>query len=195
MAYQPLFAYVESKTSQTLTAEEKEKIQRAFQTRHLRKRQYLLQEGDVCKYMAFIVKGAGRLYTMKENSQQTTIRLAVESWWLGDYESYNFNLPSIYYIEMIEESVVLLVTHESLVELALEVPAIDEMVRKIDQKGTVAAQKRVHAAISLDAEERYELLAKTYPEFIKRFPQSMIASYLGISPETLSRVRKKNLYR
>ncbi|MCF0069372.1 Crp/Fnr family transcriptional regulator [Dyadobacter sp. CY261] len=195
MLHEPLFAYIESKSSHMLTDYEKERIQTAFKTRHLRKRQYLLQEGDVCRYMAFIVKGAGRMYTMKENSQETIVRLAVESWWLGDYESYNLYSPSIYYIEMTEDSDVLLVTHESMQDLVAAVPAIDEMVREIDRRGAIATQKRIHAAISLDAEERYELLAKTYPEFIRRFPQSMIASYLGISPETLSRVRKKTLYK
>lgn len=195
MTHEPLFLYIESKSSHTLTADEKVQITAAFKSRHLRKRQYLLQEGDVCKYMAFIVKGAGRMYTMKENSQETIIRLAVESWWLGDYESYNLHTPSIYYIEMTEDSDVLLVTHEDMKNLGAAIPAIDEMVREIDRKGTIATQKRIHAAISMDAEERYELLAKTYPEFVRRFPQSMIASYLGISPETLSRVRKKTIHK
>ncbi|MDR6806022.1 CRP-like cAMP-binding protein [Dyadobacter sp. BE34] len=195
MTHEPLFVYIESKSSHTLTANEKVQITAAFKARHLRKRQYLLQEGDVCKYMAFIVKGAGRMYTMKENSQETIIRLAVESWWLGDYESYNLHTPSIYYIEMTEDSDVLLVTHEDMKNLGVAIPAIDEMVREIDRKGAIATQKRIHAAISMDAEERYELLARTYPEFVRRFPQSMIASYLGISPETLSRVRKKTIYK
>ncbi|SDF65225.1 cAMP-binding domain of CRP or a regulatory subunit of cAMP-dependent protein kinases [Dyadobacter soli] len=195
MTHETLFAYIESKSSHLLTADEKVQIEAAFKARHLRKRQYLLQEGDVCKYMAFIVNGAGRMYTMKENSQETIIRLAVESWWLGDYESYNLHTPSIYYIEMTEDSDVLLVTQEDMKNLGAAIPAVDEMVREIDRKGTIATQKRIHAAISMDAEERYELLAKTYPEFVRRFPQSMIASYLGISPETLSRVRKKTIYK
>ena len=191
MTHELLFAYIELKSSHSLTDEEKAQISLSFKARHLRKRQYLLQEGDICRYMAFIVKGAGRMYTLKENSQETIIRLAVESWWLGDYESYNLHTPSVYYIEMTEDSDVLLITHEDLNKLVKAVPAIDEMVREIDRRGTIATQKRIHAAISLDAEERYGLFAKSYPEFIKRFPQSMIASYLGISPETLSRVRKK----
>ncbi|GAB4043803.1 Crp/Fnr family transcriptional regulator [Spirosoma litoris] len=189
--YGPLFDYIESKSSLILSDSEKELIQKTFKERHLRKRQYLLQEGDVCKHMAFIVNGAGRMYTIKENSQESIIRLAIESWWLGDYESYNLQTPSLYYIDMTEDSNVLLVTNEGLQELLNVVPAIDRMIREIDRKGTIATQKRLQSSISLDAEERYELLARTYPEFIRRFPQSMIASYLGISPETLSRIRKK----
>ncbi|WP_240543677.1 Crp/Fnr family transcriptional regulator [Spirosoma foliorum] len=189
--YGPLFDYIESKSSLILSDSEKELIKKTFKERHVRKRQYLLQEGDVCKYMAFIVNGAGRMYTIKENSQESIIRLAIESWWLGDYESYNLQTPSLYNIDMTEDSDVLLVTNEGLQELLNVVPAIDRMIREIDRKGTIATQKRLQSSISLDAEERYELLVKTYPEFIRRFPQSMIASYLGISPETLSRIRKK----
>jgi len=195
MSYAPLFEYIESKSSLILNEKEKLLIQNGFKVRHLRKRQYLLQEGDVCKYMAFVVKGAGKMYAMKDNSQETIIRLAIESWWLGDYESYNLKTPSLYYIEMTEDSDVLLVTYDSMHELTMSVPAMDLMVREIDRKGTIATQKRIHSSISLDAEERYDQIAKTYPEFIRRFPQSMIASYLGISPETLSRIRKKTMYK
>ena len=195
MNYTLLFEYIESKSLLRLNDSEKEQIQKAFKTRHLRKRQYLLQEGDVCKYMAFIIQGAGRMYAIKENSQETIIRLAIESWWLGDYESYNLQTPSVYYIEMTEDSDVLLITQEGMQDLTRTVPAFDLMVREIDRKGTIATQKRIHSSISLDAEERYEQIAKTYPEFIRRFPQSMIASYLGISAETLSRIRKKTMYK
>ncbi len=191
----PLFNYVEAKSMLILSEPDKERIQKAFKARHLRKRQYLLQEGDVCKYMAFIVQGAGRMYTVQENSQETIIRLAIESWWLGDYESYNLQTPSLYYIDMTEDADVLLITHESLQELIKTVPAVDLMIKEIDRKGTIATQKRIHSSLSQDAQDRYDLLIRTYPEFIRRFPQSMIASYLGISPETLSRIRKKALNR
>ncbi|MCE7065115.1 Crp/Fnr family transcriptional regulator [Dyadobacter sp. CY326] len=195
MIYATLFEYIESKSLLKLSDPEKEEIQKAFKAKHLRKRQYLLQEGDVCKHMAFIIKGAGRMYAVKENSQETVIRLAIESWWLGDYESYNLQTPSCYNIEMTEDSDVLLITHESMQDLSKTVPAFDLMIREIDRKATIATQKRIHSSISLDAEERYGQIAKTYPDFIRRFPQSMIASYLGISAETLSRIRKKTLYK
>lgn len=195
MNYTPLFEYIESKSSLKLSDLERDHIQKAFKARHLRKRQYILQEGDVCKHMAFIAKGAGRMYAINENSQEKIIRLAIEWWWLGDYESYTLQTPSLYYIEMTEDSDVLLITRESMQDLIRSVPAFDLMVREIDRKGTIAAQKRIHSSISLDAEERYEQIAKTYPDFIRRFPQSMIASYLGISAETLSRIRKKKMYK
>jgi CRP-like cAMP-binding protein len=195
LLYEPLFNYIESKSQLKLSGEEKQLVRQGFKVKHLRKRQYLLQEGDVCKYMAFIVKGSGRMYTVKENGQETVIRLAIESWWLGDYESYNLQTPSLYNIVMAEDTQVLLITRDTIQELAENVPAVDLMIQEIDRKGTIATQKRVHSAISLGAQERYDLLNETYPEFIRRFPQAMIASYLGISPETLSRIRKSQLHK
>lgn len=193
VSFEPLFKYIESKSALSLNDDEKTLIQSAFKPKHLRKRQYLLQEGDVCKYMSFIVKGSGRMYSVNEKGQEHIIRFAIENWWLGDYESYNFGIPSLYNIEVLEDSEVLMIEHEGIKELSAKVPAVDLMIREIDKKGTVATQKRIHSSISLSAEERYDNLVKSYPEFLNRFPQSMIASYLGISPETLSRIRKNLL--
>jgi len=193
--YGPLFAYIQTKSSLQLSDAEKLLIEQAFKIKHVRKRQYLLQEGDVCKYMAFVVKGSGRMYSVNENGQENIIRFAIESWWLGDYESYNLRTPSQYNIEMSEDADVLLVSYEQMQELQRSVPAVDRMVKEIDRQGAIATQKRIHSAISQGAEERYTLFAKTYPELLVRFPQSMIASYLGISPETLSRIRKNTLHK
>ena len=133
------------------------------------------------------------MFSVNEKGQENIIRFAVENWWLGDYESYNFGTPSLYNIEVLDDAEVLMIENEKMQELMKAVPAIDLMVREIDRKGTVATQKRIHSSISHSAEERYDTLMKNYPEFMIRFPQSMIASYLGISPETLSRVRKNML--
>lgn len=193
--YEPLFAYIESKSLLQLNDEEKKWVEQAFKVKSLRKRQYLLQEGDICKYMAFVVNGAGRMYSVNETGQEHIIRFAIEGWWLGDYESYNLHTPSLYNIEMTEDSDVLIINNDSLQNLLKTVPAVDLMIREIDRQGTIATQKRIHSSISLGAEERYNQLSKTYPELLLRFPQSMIASYLGISPETLSRIRKNTLHK
>lgn len=191
--FEPFYQYVESKSSLLLSADEKLLIESTFKGKHLRKRQYLLQEGDVCKYMSFIIKGAGRMYAVNEKGQEHTVRFGIENWWLGDYESYNFNTPSLYNIEVLEDSDVLMIDQSQMQKLIVAIPAIDLMIKEIDRNGTVATQKRIHSSISLSAEERYDSLIKIYPEFLNRFPQSMIASYLGISPETLSRIRKNLL--
>ena len=193
VSHEPLFSYIESKSGLELSTTDKELVATVFVTKHLRKRQYLLQEGDVCKYMAFIIKGAGRMFAVNERGQEHISRFAIENWWLGDFESYNFATPSIYNIEMLEDSDVLLITKDHLDELRQTVKAIDIMIKEIDKNGVVANQRRIHSSISLNAEERYSALLKNYPSFLERFPQAMIASYLGVSPETLSRIRKNLL--
>jgi len=193
ISFEAFFKYVESKSSLVLNADEKELLQSAFKTKHLRRKQYLLQEGEVCKYMCFLIKGSGRMYSVNEKGHEHTIRFAIENWWLGDYESYNYLTPSRYNIEVLEDSEVLMIDHSGMQKLIAKIPAIDLMVKNIDQKGTVATQNRIHSSISQSADERYDQLIKSYPEFLNRFPQSLIASYLGISPETLSRIRKNNL--
>ena len=117
------------------------------------------------------------------------MKFGVEDWWAGDYESFHLLTPSKYYVEALEEVDMILITNEQLQELARTIPAIEAMLEALERGAAVANTKRMHAAISLNAEERYEDLARTYPHFIQRFPQNMIASYLGISPETLSRIR------
>ncbi|TDW48114.1 CRP-like cAMP-binding protein [Flavobacterium sp. 270] len=193
ISHEPLFSYIESKSGLELTMSEKELVAAVFMTKHLRKRQYLLQEGDICKYMSFIIKGAGRVFAVNDRGQEHIFRFAVENWWLGDFESYNFSTPSIYNIEMLEDSDVLMITKDHLDELRKNVNAVDIMIREIDKKGAVATQRRIHSSISLNAEERYSNLLHTYPNFLERFPQVMIASYLGITAETLSRIRKNLL--
>ena len=193
ISHEPLFSYIESKSGLELTMSEKELVAAVFITKHLRKRQYLLQEGDICKYMSFIIKGAGRVFAVNDRGQEHIFRFAVENWWLGDFESYNFSTPSIYNIEMLEDSDVLMITKDHLDELRKNVNAVDIMIREIDKKGAVATQRRIHSSISLNAEERYSNLLNTYPNFLEHFPQVMIASYLGITAETLSRIRKNLL--
>lgn len=193
ISFEPFFSYIESKSAMILNTDEKMLLQSTFRAKHLRKRQYLLQEGDVCKYMSFMIKGCGRIYSVNEKGQEHIIRFAIENWWLGDYESYNFNTPSRYNIEVVEDSEVLMIEHSLMQKLTGQIPALDLMVKEIDRKGTVATQKRIHSSISQSAEERYDNFIASYPELMNRFPQTMIASYLGISPETLSRIRKNML--
>ncbi|KOS08155.1 hypothetical protein AM493_01450 [Flavobacterium akiainvivens] len=191
--YEPLYDYIETKSGSNLTPEEKLHIQLFFKPKHLRKRQYLLQEGDICKDMSFIVKGAGRMFGLNDKGQEYTMRFGIENWWLGDYESYNYSIPSRHNIEMVEDSDLLQISKEGLQKLTSLVPAFDAMIKEIDKKGVVANQKRIYSSISLNAEEKYDAFLKSYPKILNRFPLVMIASYLGISPETLSRIRKNIL--
>ena len=186
----PLFDYIERKSSVTLSEDERNLIISKLKPKKLRKKQYFLQEGDVCKYMGFIVKGATRMFAVDEKGHEHILHFGLEEWWVGDYESFYLLTPSKYYVEALEEVDMILITNEQLQEFGRTIPAIAAMLNSLNQGATIANNKRMRAAISLTAEERYDDLTKTYPHFLQRFPQNMIASYLGISPETLSRIRK-----
>jgi CRP-like cAMP-binding protein len=166
-------------------------IKQSFKPKKLRKRQYLLQEGDVCKYLSFISKGAFRQFTVDNKGNEHIIRFGIERWWMADYEGFINHTPSRYNIEALEDAELLQITNETMDHLKKTVPAIDDMVNKMNQRSYISNQKRIHSSISNTAEDRYTDLMNTYPELLQRFPQNMIASYLGISPETLSRIRKQ----
>lgn len=190
--HEVLKQYIESKTGLQISKQEMEAIKLAYMPKHLRRRQYLLQEGDVCKYSAFIAKGAMRQYSVDEKGMEHVINLGIENWWMSDRESFIMLTPSKFNIEAVEDCDLLLITKEADIELrAKNIPAITELFRLLDQKHFIATERRMHAAITLTAEEKYLNLLHTRPEFLQRFPQHMIASYLGISPETLSRVRNQ----
>ncbi len=185
--YEVFQQYLDDKV--TLTQEEKDRIRSVAVIKKIRKRQYLLQEGDVWKYDAFITKGCLRTYAIDEKGNEHIMSFSIENWWTGDRESLLSAQPSRFNIDAIEDSELVLFTHNNFVLLCQEIPAFNEMVNAILQRSFVAAQNRIQAALSYTAEEKYLNFVKKYPGFAVRIPQSMIASYLGMTPETLSRIR------
>jgi len=191
--YDALIKYFNSYTTTPFSGDEIDLIQSFFAPKKFRKRQYFLQEGEVCKYLAFIVKGAMRQYSVNDKGEERIIKLYIENWWANDRESVMKQVPSIYFIDAWEETETLIVTKTALTDLVDHIPAMSEWLRKLDVNFAIASQRRLNAAISLTAEERYHDLEKTYPEFLQRFPQHIIASYLGINRETLSRIRARGV--
>jgi CRP-like cAMP-binding protein len=192
---QALRTYIDQYTSGTISDADFSVVSGVFTPRKLRRRQYFLQAGEVCKYFAFVLKGALRQYSVDEKGQEHIMNFAVENWWVGDRESFVMLTPSKYNIDALEDCQLLLITNAQLQDLLHTVPAIATMVREMDQRNFIATQKRLHASIGYSAEERYGELLREHPGYLQRFPQHMIASYLGISPETLSRVRNKVLHK
>ena len=188
--YELLFTYIKDRSKAPLSEKEVELIKRIFVPKKIRKKQYLLQAGEVCKYMTFIVKGAMRQYRIDNKGVEHIIRLFLETWWAGDRESFTMLTPSVYNIDAWEDTDVLALT-KSDAEILNTIPAWVETRTSMDENYSFASQKRLNASISLTAEERYEDLQEQYPEFLQRFPQHQIASYLGMTKETLSRIRKQ----
>ncbi len=182
--------YINHYSASEISDPDFEHVLKAFVPKRLLKRQFMLQEGDVCKYSAFIVNGAMRQYSVS-NGTENIVFFGIENWWMGDHESFVMLTPSKYNIDAIEECELLLVTYPAMQELKERVPLINKMISQMDQRHAIATQQRIHNAISLSAEERFVNLMETNPQFFQRFPLNMIASYLGMTAESLSRIRKK----
>ena len=176
----------------TLTDSEFELIESVSLIKKLRRRQYFLQEGDVCRHSAFVCKGFLRYYHIDKKGQEHIIQFAPENHWTGDRESLDTGLPSIYNIDAIEDSVILLLTKGDFDMMRKTIPAFNEFVNETLKRNLVFLQERVHGGLALTAEEKYSNFISKYPAISNRVPLHMIASYLGVSAETLSRVRSQS---
>lgn len=191
--YESLIQYIRNHSTTELSEQAIETITNLFVPKKMRKKQYLLQEGEVCKYSAFIVKGAMRQYTVDHTGVEHIVHLTIENWWVLDRESWVMLTPSNYYIDAWENTELLLITRADAVRLTNECPAFNEMIRLLDERNNIATQKRITSAISSTAEKRYADFVNDHPYFLQRFPQHIIASYLGVTKDTLSRIRKRQL--
>jgi CRP-like cAMP-binding protein len=189
--YDILIKYFNSYVSTPLTVDEIDMIQSFFVPKRFRKRQFFLQEGELCKSTSFILQGAMCQYSVNEKGEEHVLNLFVEKWWACDRESLMNQTPSLYFIDTWEDTEALLITKTNISNLVDQIPALSEWARKLDADSAIASQRRIRAAISLSAQERYYDLEKAHPEFLHRFPQHIIASYLGITRETLSRIRSR----
>lgn len=174
-----------------LNKEEIAEVRAVSVEKKIRKRQYLLQEGDVCVNNCFVVNGCLRLYRVSEDGNEHMLRFAAENWWMSDQESLYNATPSKNYIDALEPSNVILISISNYVALQKNIPKFREMVEMLKARSFEASQRRILSNISFSAEEKYQNFIQTYPAFFRRVPLHMIASYLGISRETLSRVRNQ----
>lgn len=174
-----------------LTNEEKELSKTFFLPKKLRKRQYLLQEGDVGKYIAFVEKGMLRSYSVDDKGVEHIIQFAFEGWWIGDQYSFLTGEPSRYNVDALEDSELLLLSKSAEDNLLEQIPKMERFFRLLLQNNHIASERRLLSSISRSAEQRYQELVQSCPSIPQRVPQHMMASYLGITPETLSRIRKQ----
>jgi len=165
-------------------------IRTASTIKNIKKWQSLLHDGEVCKSMFFIADGCFRLYRYDKEGTDHTVRFGIENWWMTDQESYNSGNLSKYNIEALAKSTVIIWSKHSWDELQATIPAFKKFYEQLVARAFETSQQRIYSLISSPAEERYLEFLKTYPKIFNKVPLHMIASYLGISRETLSRVRR-----
>ena len=174
-----------------LTNEEQDLIRAFLTPKKLRKKQYVLQEGDVCKYIAYVEKGALRAYTISEKGDEHIIQFALEGWLISDLYSFLTGEPATYNIDALEDAELVLISKSSYEELLKKLPKFETYIRLQLTSAYIAMQRRLTSIISFSLEERYGYFNQLYPDIVSRVPQHMIASYMGLTAETLSRVRRR----
>ena len=157
----------------------------------LKRREYLLHEGEVCRYNYFVEKGCLRMFFNNDKMVEQTTQFAIENWWLSDYFSYARQSPSEYAIQAVEKSVIVAVDYHRQDDLFVELPQLERYFRIMMQRALSASQLRVKMIYQLSKEEMYRHFNTSYPQFFQRVPQYMIASYLELTPEYMSELRKK----
>ncbi|MGI4865172.1 MAG: Crp/Fnr family transcriptional regulator [Janthinobacterium lividum] len=174
----------------TFTSADLEQIAAATLVKQLKRRQFLLQQGDVCRSMAFVVSGCLRLYRTGDDALEHILRFAPENWWLNDYESFRSGQPAKGAIDALEDTHVLLWSKETWERLKRDIPAFDTLQEHLLSRSLDAQVDRLHTTMSLPAEARYHAFLTSFPGLAQRVPLHMIASYLGVTRKTLGRIRQ-----
>jgi len=174
-----------------LNKEEKELVVAKFHPRLYRKRQYVLQEGDVCTQFNFVVRGCLRMYKIDDQGSTHILQFAAENYWINDLGSFHSERPSELNIDALEDTMVLQINHNDLISIYKQATKFDRIFRVLIENSFVQLQKRLLQNISSTAEERYQSFLEIYPHLNNRLSQVQIAAFLGITPEFLSRLRNR----
>ncbi|MBI5471010.1 MAG: Crp/Fnr family transcriptional regulator [Ignavibacteriae bacterium] len=162
-----------------------------FTPRRVRRRQFLLQEGDVCKYLAFVNSGCLRAYSVDHKGEEHVLQFAIADWWISDLQSFLCGAASTHFIDAVHDSEVLLLERGAREQLLESVPKMERFFRLLLEANYIATHRRLTESLTTSAEDRYLTFMKTYPALVEQVPQNQIASYLGITPQSLSRIRKE----
>ena len=188
---QPLLNYIKNYIS--LTKEEEQFLNSKVTYRKYLKGQYIIQQGDVCKYECFVIKGCTKMFHVNEEGQEHILMFSIEDWWTSDMGSFITQTPADFSVMCLEPTELVMFSHDIIEELYKEIPKLERFFRQIIEKAFVASQKRIVRNFSLSAKERYLYFKNQYPKIEQRIPQYMVASYLGITKEFLSKIKKQLL--
>jgi len=187
--YTPLLENIRRYVS--LTTEEEERLTSIITTSKVKKKQYIIQPGFVCHSRTYILNGAFRVFYLDNDGKEHTVSIGVEDWFVTDFYSYINQTPATNYAEALEDALILQMAYDDIEALCKEVHSLSEYFRLTTEKAFAYSRRRVISNISLTAEQKYDAYLKQYPQIVNRVPQYVLASYLGMSPEFLSKIRKQ----
>jgi len=170
---------------------DKEYLKSVFLLEDIPRKELLLQQGEFCSKLFFVESGSLRAYNLTVAGKEATIMFAIEDWWITDMHGFINQKPTVLSLEALEDSRILTLSHNAFEELLNRIPKFERFFRILFQNAYVREQLRVLDSISLSTEERYQKFRTKYPQIVEKVTQKQIASYLGVTPEFLSSVKKK----
>lgn len=185
LLYQNISRYIH------LSEEEFSRFRKPFELKQIKKKEMVLREGDYCSFEGFVLNGCFKIYYLNENGWEQTLYFAIEDWWITDIDSLINDVPSILNIEALEDSEVLMISKKDKEYLYETMPQIEKLFRMMNQQSSVALQRRILSLTGKTADKRYLEFLQKYPGLEQRITQQQVASYLGITHEFLSKIRRK----
>ena len=175
-----------------ITDSEEKTIHSAFQSYDIKKKKDLIRRGEICKNLYFVNRGCLRSYSIDQKGGEHIYQIALENHWIADLYGFLSQTPSTLCIEALEDSDLRMITYHRLEQLYLEIPKLERFFRILFQNAYLSTLQRLNNTVSQPADVRYQALVKDHPDLLQRVPLIYIASYLGITPESLSRIRRKS---
>ncbi len=170
---------------------EEERIRQYVQVSDIKNRELILVSGQVCKANYFVMKGCFRMYTNTDSGTEQIVQFGIDNWWITDYTSFDSQKPTSFNIQALESGTIAILERQAQDQLFAEVPKLERYFRLVLQRAYAATLMRVHFIFSQSGEERYRHFNALFPDFVQRIPQYMLASYLGFTPEFLSKIRAR----
>ena len=177
----------------TLTQQETDYLISLLHTKKVKRKRYLLQEGDTNKHTTFVISGILRMYSVDKNGFEHIIQFATPGWWIGDFQSFLQQKPGNLFIDAIEDSEIVQLSKNDLDNLFVEVPKFERFFRILAENAVAAYQQRFVNSLSLSARERYQKFADLYPSLVQCLSHKFVASYIGVTPEFLSKMLNQQM--
>jgi len=187
--YTKLFAHI--RRFVPLSSTDEAVITKYVRFEKIKNKDFLLKTGQVCDSTYFVTEGCLRMYLVADSGIEQILQFAISDWWISDYTSFESQLPSQFSIQALQETEIIILDKKNQEELLTTLPQLERYFRLILQRAYSATLMRIHFIYNFSGEERYRRFVGSFPDFVQRIPQYMLASYLGFTPEFLSKVRAK----